>query len=105
MREGRPLPERIQNAPQLHLGLQLYYDAFFELNTCRTVGMGLGPIPWTAVIDYARAFEFDDEQTDSLIYFVREMDAAFLAQKNKKDGTWPTTASSSPGGWRSGRKA
>lgn len=36
------------------------------------------PIPVTAVLDYARAYEFDEEQTCDLVYFIRKMDREFL---------------------------
>lgn len=78
LRLGHPLPKRIQDAPQLQLGLELFYDAFWDLNGCRTFGMGMGPIPWTAIKDFAQAFEFDEEQFDDLYYYVRRMDDAYL---------------------------
>jgi hypothetical protein len=30
-------------------------DAFWELGTCRPGGMGMAPIPWTAIKEYADA--------------------------------------------------
>jgi len=72
------LPKAIAEATQLFMGLELYWDAFQELNTCRGAGMGLSPIPWTAMMDYARAYEFDEDQIDDLVFFVREMDSAFI---------------------------
>jgi hypothetical protein len=84
MREGLPLPKRIANAPTLFIGLELYYDAFWELDTCREVGWGWGPIPWSAIKDYAETFNFDDEQRDDLYYFIRVMDNAYLRYRHKK---------------------
>lgn len=83
-RNGWPLPKRIQEAPDLILGLELYYQAFMDLNTCRSIGFSAGPIPWTAVADYAAAHEFDSEQTEDLFFFTHVMDAAFLEYNNKK---------------------
>jgi hypothetical protein len=35
-------------------------------------------IPWTCVQDYAKAFEFDEEQTEDLHFFIRRMDSEHL---------------------------
>jgi hypothetical protein len=84
MRQKRPLPEKITNMPELRLGLELYYVAFWDLSTCRPVGLGIGAIPWLAIRDYALAFEFDEEQAEYLFYCVRRMDNAFIEFHSKK---------------------
>lgn len=73
-----PVPDVILNAPQLEPGLELYLDAFWELSSCRSVGMGLGPIPWTACEKYARVYRLDDDQADALVYHVARLDSAYL---------------------------
>ena len=75
----RPVPERIKNAPTLHLGLELYFDAFAELNTCRSVSWSAGPIPWSVVQDYGTTFGFEAEELEDLHYHIRKMDQAFLS--------------------------
>lgn len=88
LKAGRALPSRIANAPHLLPGLDLYYTAFLQLGTCRSVGMGLGPIPWTALNDYALRHGIDDEEFDIFVTLVRRLDAAFLGyqdEKRKKD--------------------
>jgi len=84
MRERLPLPAKIREAPSLFQGLELYYDAFLELSSCRFTGFALGPIPWTAMRDYAEAFELDEEQKDDLFYFVRAMDVAYLEHQARR---------------------
>lgn len=74
MRSGEPIPDRIQNAPELQDGLELYMTAFFELDCERHHGMGPMPIPFTSIVKYAELFEFDEEQTEALLYFIRSMD-------------------------------
>lgn len=92
MRYRTPIPDKIKNAPELHFGLELYWGAFFDLNTCRQVGMGIAPIPWTSILEYAMVHELDSEATDDLFYFVRTMDHAYIehhskqTKKEKKDG-------------------
>jgi hypothetical protein len=103
-RERSPLPDKIANAPKMRLGLELYYGSFWDLSSCRVTGWSLGPIPWTAIHDYARAYGFDEEQTDDLIYYVRELDIAYLQYEHKKaKQKWPTSSASSESGWGSGR--
>ena len=86
MREGRKLPAKIANAPELRMGLELYYDAFRELTTCRASGWSLGPIPWLAMREYAVAFQFSEEQSNWLYYLVRQMDEAYRDHHAPKKG-------------------
>ncbi len=88
MRGGMPLPDRIANAPQLWFGLELYYEAFWELSTCRTSGWSVGPIPWLAISEYARVFQFSDRQSDNLFKYVRELDQAYLNFHSPKKAPW-----------------
>jgi len=81
----RPVPDRILNAPELLLGLEVYYEAYMELNTCRSVSWSAGPIPWTSVQDYAIINEFTEEEATDLQYFIRKMDHAFLKRMDKKN--------------------
>lgn len=84
MREDRPLPQRIQNAPQLAFGMQLYFDAFLELSSCRQIGQALGPIPWTAINDYAIYLGLDEDQQEDMHHFVRELDNEYVRHESKK---------------------
>jgi hypothetical protein len=45
--------------------------------------MGDGPIMFTAILDYARAFEVED--FDDFLYIIRQMDNAFLDESRKED--------------------
>lgn len=53
LERGRPLPGWYLDEPDLLPGDFLFIRAFFALSTCRAVGMGAGPIPWTAITEYA----------------------------------------------------
>lgn len=85
VRSGQPIPDRIANAPALRLGLLFYLQAFFDLDAERSQGMGLGRIPWSSVIQYAAHYELDEEQTDSLLDFIRIMDVAHLKRLAEKE--------------------
>lgn len=84
VRHGQPIPNKILNAPELTLGLHLFIDAFWELNSERSIGMGLGPIPLTSVLAYASEYDFDDDQRSDLVFFIRSLDAAFLKRMDEK---------------------
>jgi hypothetical protein len=73
------LPDSIQNAPQLFLGLEIYWQAFADLSSCRAIGWGAGPIPYTAIVDYARAWGLDTEDT---AFFMSEMDRVYMEKAN-----------------------
>lgn len=80
------------NAPELRADLVPYWEAYSELSTCRDyAGMAgvPGPIPWTAINEYAIRHRFAGEAFDDLVDIVRAVDTAFLkhhAEKAKKSG-------------------
>lgn len=69
---------------------EFYIEAFRELSTCRLGGMGLTPIPFSAILEYSRMVGLDQEDTDDLLYFIRKMDNMFITLENSKHGK-PTT--------------
>jgi len=84
LRSGQPIPERIANAPELQLGLVFYLQAFFDLDSERSVGgYGLGRIPWLAIKQYAEFYVLDEDQIECLIYYIRAMDTAHLKRLDK----------------------
>lgn len=78
MRFGMPLPDRIQNAPELNLGSELFYAGFLELTSCRQIGMGLGPIPLLSILEYCVINEIDGEQREDFIWFIQRLDSKYL---------------------------
>lgn len=84
VRNGIPLPDKIANAPELLPGLEMYLTAFNRLSTCRQIGMGLGPIPWTSIGVYADQEELDEYHRDELYYFIEKLDCAFLEWSAKQ---------------------
>ena len=79
-----PLPPVHANAPTLTIGLELYYQAFLDLTSCRPSGFGVCPIPWYVIRDYAETFQFDSDQEDALYYHIRAMDKVFMDYHNEK---------------------
>lgn len=84
IRRRQPLPDAIMDAPELYAGLEAYYEAFIELSTCRDHGMGVGPIPWTAVDRYAERHGFRGDGFFYLLKMVRALDDAFLKHQRQK---------------------
>ena len=83
-RAGEKMPEAQTNMPELRLGLELYIEAFFELDSERTHGETLNPIPSSAIRLYARDYEYNERQAEDLMFFIREMDTAHLKRLGKK---------------------
>jgi hypothetical protein len=80
---GQPIPDRIKNKPFLKTGLNLYFNAFLDLQSDRNDN---GNIPWTVKVTYARFYEFDEIQTENLIYFLSRMDEAYNKWSKKNQG-------------------
>lgn len=83
---GMPIPDAIKNAPSIPEGMEVFLVAFIELSTCRSITMGgLGPIPWTAINEYAAASGMIGDLRDSLFYYVRALQNAEYERKREKD--------------------
>jgi hypothetical protein len=77
----------MQNAPDLRLGLELFFTAFGDLTTCRTLGFGtVSGIPWTAIDEYCDRLGLDAELRDDMHFYIREMDDAYLKFIQSKTG-------------------
>lgn len=81
---GRPIPERITNAPSLDPSLSIFLGAFYDLSTERRAGFSVLPIPWSAIANYGKVYNFGKDQFEDLIYFVRRLDEAYLDRMRKK---------------------
>ena len=84
VRAGDELPDRIKNAPQLRLGLELYLDAFFDLDSERTHALAVTPIAWSSIAKYAEFYSFDETQTEDLFFFIRGLDNTHLEKLEHK---------------------
>ena len=88
VRSGKAVPKKILDAPQLFMGLEIFFLAFLALNDERQVGFGEGPIPWRAMSEWCIANEVDEDTVPDVFYHVKQMDAAYLkrsAEKRKRD--------------------
>ena len=60
-----------------------YVDSFRELNTCRAGGMGLSPIPFSSIVEYAKIYEV--EEFEEFLYCIRVMDNKYMEIEEKKN--------------------
>lgn len=72
--------------PVLDVEMISFVEAFQDLNSCRTIGMGsVGPIPYTAILHWIEFWDID--QPDIYISIVQAIDQVYLSIVNeKKDG-------------------
>ena len=49
-------------------------NAWHDLNTCRAIGMAVGPIPWTAIVAWCEFHELDRDAAMQLIHVIRKLD-------------------------------
>lgn len=84
VRARQPYPDAIANAPEMGPGLNLFYIAFLDLTSCRTLGYSQGPIPWLAIHHYCEAHEIEGEQREDVFYHVARLDKAYLDHTAEK---------------------
>lgn len=89
MQFGMPLPDALKNPPELLPGLDFYLSAFHTLNSCRSMGMGLGPIPWTSVVEYGKMYCTTRESFDDLQFHVKSLDECYLTWVNESNKDKP----------------
>jgi hypothetical protein len=88
-RHGKPVPDWVI-APRLSAHLLFYWDAFGDLGTCRSVGMGPGRIPWTAVKSYGETFGIGDpDELAAFAEIIFRMDQAYLECQREDTATEP----------------
>ena len=84
LRLNAPLPDKIANTPELEMGLEYYLEAYLDLSSDKDVGMGEGPIPWSAINAYATRYDIVDEEFERLAAMIRTVDSEILNHKQKK---------------------
>lgn len=84
VRQRKPLPQSIENAPELWLGNELFYCAFMDLNSERHVGFGEGPIPWSSVLHWCREYHIIGLQREDMHYHINKLDTAYLEHRAKQ---------------------
>lgn len=88
---GEPIPDKVRDAPELRKGLELYFNAYMDLDDERQYGMmGACALPWSSIAMYSQFYGLDEEQTESMLFLVRRMDRANLLEMEKKQPKQPS---------------
>lgn len=83
---GMPLPDAIRNAPELREDLDIFYKAYMDLDSCRSVGMSIGPISWLTIKQYCDEIELFGDMREDMYYHIRALDNAYMDWKSKNNG-------------------
>lgn len=67
--------------PPRDAAMVLCLRAWNDLETCRSIGMGLGPIPVTAILQWCAAEGLDREATQVIRDVIRMADSQFMEQQ------------------------
>ena len=81
---GAKRPDRIANKPEVINGLEMYWKAFTDLMADRELGMGEGPIRWTAISDWAARRGINGDDFERLVFLLREMDSVYMEHRNRQ---------------------
>lgn len=68
--------------PFVLAGDEFFLEAYWELNTCRYIPNG--PVPWTAIMEFARFSQLSPDIVPMFVRAVRAFDVAFLEWREKK---------------------
>lgn len=82
-------------------GLEFYMSSFQELGTSRQISMGVGPIPFTAIVEYSKIY--DVGEFEEFLYVIRKMDETYLSVVNKEVSSATNKANKNHSG-NTGRK-
>ena len=61
---------------------EFYIQAYSELSSCRHAGMNPLPIPFTAIVEYARLYDVGD--FEEFKYLIRRVDNSILYKDKEK---------------------
>jgi hypothetical protein len=78
------LPEKVADKPEIIAGLDLYWKAFTDLMSDRDVGMAEGPIPWSAMSEWATRRRIFGDDFERFVYILRELDSAYMEHRGKE---------------------
>ena len=62
-----------------------FLAAFYDLSTCRPLGMeSVGPIPYTAIINWIQFWDIDIDEAEVYIDIILQLDKIYLEHIYKK---------------------
>lgn len=85
---GRPVPDfGDPERPHVHPHIELYHRCFMDCSTCRAIGMGVGPIPWESVMQWASLNGMESDDADAMWRVITIADSEYLERANEKAQT------------------
>ena len=63
----------------------LCLTAWRDLSSCRSIGMVLGPIPWTAIAEWCRWHALEPDVARVVIDVIRRLDNEYLERAASKE--------------------
>jgi hypothetical protein len=57
---------------------EFFFKAFWQLTTCRNVGMGEGPIPWSAIVQWAEINSLDEDTFQEVQEVIPALDRIYM---------------------------
>lgn len=76
---SHPARKRLAEAPKLNQYEAVFWEAYGECSTCRPPSFaGVAPIPFTAVLEYAKFWGFSRTETEALLKAIRALDNIYL---------------------------
>lgn len=83
---GRPfsIPNSFLNRPLPAAENLFWWHAFWELSSERIPGMGISPIPGSAIRSFIRDHDLDVDMAEMLHRLIRAMDTVFMKLAGKK---------------------
>ena len=69
----------------MFIGLGFYLGSFYDLDSHRPIGFGVGPIPFNEIRRYGLDLDLDEDMIDDLLFHVRALDGAFLDYHKSKN--------------------
>ena len=79
-----PTPDAMKNAPELWPGLDFYLTAFFDLDSQRSNGEHISPIPWLAAEQYCDVFKLSETEKYEFHRIIRMVDQAHMSKVASK---------------------
>lgn len=76
------IPKAISDEPKLDMFVEKYVDAFYKLDSSRQIGMGVGAIPLSEILNYCEFLKESD--ADFFISIIQKIDKAYITEMNKE---------------------
>lgn len=92
-----PLPQWFLDEPAIDRAERVYIEAFVDLQTCRQIGMDVGPIPWRDIAAYGDRLGLEGPMHRLFCRVLRAMDEAWLNKRAEdREGERPAAPTRDP---------